>query len=288
MALKVFALLRGNFMIAKFAFAATAVLSIGAIQVASAADMAVKARPMPVAVYNWTGCYIGVSAGAKGAYTRDRVTTPGVAGGGITSPTTALDLGQPDDSTWLAGGQAGCNYQTGNWVFGIEGDAHAQRWSQSNTLAPGVPPIFVAGDRFDLSSDWQASARGRIGYAVDRSLFYVTGGAAFTQVRATSNWIPFGIFPGTLASDTKTLVGGTVGVGVEYAVTNNIILGAEGRYSYYGSQRFNGGAVAAISVPGAVVTFVNSASFRDVRVDTGEILFRASYKFGPGAVVAKY
>jgi outer membrane immunogenic protein len=281
----------GEFMLGKFELTVAAMLSIGAIGAASAADMAVKARPpVPVPVYSWTGCYIGLSAGAKGAFPRDTVTTPGVAGGGIVTPTVALDLGRENDnSTWLGGGQVGCNYQTGNWVFGVEADAHAQRWGQSNTLAPGVPPIFVAGDRFDLWSDWQASARGRVGYAgYDRTLLYVTGGAAFTQVRATSNFIPIGIFPGTLVSDTKTLVGGTVGVGIEYAVTNNIILGAEGRYSYYGSQRFNAGAVAAIAVPGAAVTFVNTNAFRDVRLETGEILFRASYKFGPGAVVAKY
>ena len=48
---------------------------------------------------------------------------------------------------------------------------------------------------------WQASARGRIGYAFDRTLFYVTGGAAFTNVRVGSNFIVAGIFPATVASD---------------------------------------------------------------------------------------
>ena len=123
---------------------------------------------------------------------------------------------------------------------------------------------------------------------MDRTLFYVTGGAAFTGVRASSNFVPFGIFPGTLASETKTLTGGTIGAGVEYAVTNNLTLGMEGRYSYYGSERFNAGSVAIISVPGAAVTFLRTDAFRDIRVETGEILFKANYKFGPSAVVAKY
>jgi outer membrane immunogenic protein len=265
---------------------------LGGIIGANAADMAVKARPMvvPVMVYDWTGCYIGVSGGGKIANVRDRTTIPGTTAGGITNATVFADLNGDDNSTWLAGGQVGCNYQApgSRWVFGIEGDAHAQHWTQSGTLAAGVLPPLVAGDRFDLSSDWQASVRGRVGYAFDRTLLYVTGGAAFTQVRANSNFIPITIFPGTIASDTKTLIGGTIGGGVEYAVTNNFTLGMEGRYTWYGSERFAAGPVAVIAVPGAAVTFARVDAYRDVRVETGEVLFKANYKFGPGAVVAKY
>jgi outer membrane immunogenic protein len=268
-----------------------AVVSLAGLGAASAADMAVKARPMPVAVYNWTGCYIGVSAGAKGAYPSERAVIPGATGGTLTTTTTVQDFGRDsnDDSTWLAGGQVGCNYQAAgsHWVFGVEGDAHAQHWSQTN-IVQFFNNTFVPGDRFDLASDWQASARGRIGYAFDRTLFYVTGGAAFTDVRATTNWIPFGIFPGTTATQTRTLVGGTVGAGVEYAVTNNITLGMEGRYTQYESQRFDAGPLAVIGLPGNAPIFVRSNTYRDVRLETGEILFKANYKFGPGVVVAKY
>lgn len=268
-----------------------AVISLTGLGAASAADMAVKARPMPVAVYNWTGCYIGVSAGAKGAYPSERAVIPGATGGTITTTTSVQDFGRDsnDDGTWLAGGQVGCNYQAAgsHWVFGIEGDAHAQHWAQSNYVQ-FFNNLFVPNDRFDLASDWQASARGRIGYAWDRTLFYVTGGAAFTDVRATSTYIPFGIFPGTITSQTKNLVGGTVGAGVEYAVTDKITLGMEGRYTQYESQRFNENPLAVIAPPGAAVTFVRVNTYRDIRLETGEILFKANYKFGPGAVVAKY
>jgi len=64
-------------------------------------------------------------------------------------------------------------------------------------------PLFVTGDIYELRSDWQASARGRIGYAIDRTLFYGTGGAAFTQVRAYTNWVPDGVFPGVITSTSK-------------------------------------------------------------------------------------
>ena len=126
-------------------------------------------------------------------------------------------------------------------MFGVEGDAHAQRWSSFTALGAGSPVPFVTGDQFGLRSDWQASVRGRVGYAMDRTLFYVTGGVAFTQVRSYSNWIPFQIFPGTIAYDSKTLTGGTVGAGMEYAFTNNFTVGVEGRYTWYGNERFNAG-----------------------------------------------
>jgi outer membrane immunogenic protein len=273
-------------MIKKFGWALAAVVSIGSLGSASAADMAVKARPMPVPVpvYNWTGCYIGLSAGAKGVRAGDTVNIPAAA----PAPASSLDLGRGEADTWLAGGQAGCNYQTGRWVFGVEADGHAQRWNTSSTIAGALPTLFVTGDVFDLHSDWQASARGRVGYAMDRTLFYVTGGAAFTEVRATSNWVPFGIFPGTLASQSKTLVGATVGAGVEHAITDNFTLGIEGRYSWYGTERINAGSVAVFALPGAAVVFVNSPTYRDIKLETGEILFKANWKFGPTAVVAKY
>jgi len=243
-----------------------------------------------VPVYNWTGCYIGLSAGAKGAATKDTIYNPATA---FPTPASSLYLGNLDDQTWIAGGQVGCNYQSGKWVFGIEGDAQAQRWGMSSTIGGPLPFNFVPGDTFDLRSDWQASIRGRVGYAMDRTLFYVSGGVAFTQVRAYSNWIPAFIgnipVPAVLAYDSKTLTGGTVGVGVEHAVTDNFTLGLEGRYSYYGNQRFNSGLVPAAAIIGAgPATFVNTPTYRTVQVETGEVIFKANWKFGPSAVVAKY
>jgi outer membrane immunogenic protein len=273
-----------DFMKRHLGWALASVISVAGFGAASAADMAVKARPMVVPVYNWTGCYVGLSAGGKGIATNDRVFIPATA---FTAASNA-DLGRLEDTTWIAGGQVGCNYQSGKWVFGIEGDAHAQRWATSSTLVGIVPPLFVPGDTFELRSDWQASIRGRIGYAMDRTLFYVSGGAAFTDVRAYTNWIVAPPFPGLIVNQSRTLTGGTVGAGVEHAVTDNFTLGLEGRYSYYGNQRFDAGSLAVFIPPGAAVTFINSPAYRTVRVETGELIFKANWKFGPSVVVAKY
>ena len=272
-------------MIRNLGWALAAAASLAGIGAASAADMAVKARPLPPPVYSWTGCYIGFSAGGKGVRTRDTVNKPGIP----QIAASSVYLGELEDATWIAGGQVGCNYQTGNWVFGIEGDAHGQRWGvQSTLVGPFFPPGFAFGDTFELHSDWQASARGRVGYANDRALFYVTGGAAFTEVRSFSSWaaIP-GIRAALVATDDRTLTGWTIGAGVEWAATNNITLGLEGRYSDYGTQRFNSGPVVT-NVGLVAPLLVTRNTYRDVHIETGEIMARASWKFGPSAVVAKY
>lgn len=270
-------------MIRNLGWTLAAVVSLAGIGAASAADMAVKARPLPPPVYSWTGCYIGLSAGGKGVRTRDTVNIPAAP----PAPASSLVLGELEDVTWIAGGQAGCNYQSGNWVFGIEGDAHAQKWVTSSILAGPLPPLFAAGDIFELRSDWQASARARVGYAMDRTLFYVTGGAAFTEVRAYSNWVAVPPLPGTIAYDSRTLTGWTIGAGVEHAVTNNLTLGIEGRYSDYGTHRFNAGPLAVFIGQAAPLT-VFSNTYRDVKIETGEVMVKANWKFWPGAVVAKY
>ena len=272
-----------------FGWAAAVAVSLAGVGAASAADMAVKARPVPVAVYSWTGCYIGVSGGGKWARAEESVVIPAA---GLFGQTAVGYTTEP--STWLVGGQAGCNMQSGNWVFGVEADAHAQRWSSLYTLGAGFPAPFVTGDQYGLSSDWQASVRGRVGYAMDRTLFYVTGGVAFTEIQSYTNWIPgvFGgiAFPGTIAYDRQIAFGGTVGAGIEYAWTNNFTVGVEGRYTWYGTERLAAGPLAttAIGVNGAAPAFITSNTYRDVRLETAEVLVKANWKFGPGAVVAKY
>ena len=205
-------------------------------------------------------------------------------------PATAADLGRREAETWIAGGQVGCNYQAGNWVFGIEGDAHAQRWQQSDVLFGLLAPPVGNGSVFDLSSDWQASARGRIGYAMNRTLFYGTAGAAWTEVRSNVSWIPnvVGPAPALLFSNTRTLTGVTVGAGVEHAVTDNFTLGLEGRYTWYERERVLVGLVPIGAVVGAAVVLVNGNAYRDIQIETGEIMVKANWKFGPTPVVARY
>src|SRR5262245_17260221 len=96
---------------------------IAAISTASAADLRApvytKAPPPAPVLFNWTGFYVGLNAGGKWITNSDQV---------ITSGGTLFTLGGNNDSSWIAGGQVGYNWQApgSQWVFGIEGDIDAQ------------------------------------------------------------------------------------------------------------------------------------------------------------------
>jgi outer membrane immunogenic protein len=130
---------------------------------------------------NWTGFYVGINGGygfGKSSW----------SGGGFTT-------GDFDVKGAQAGGTAGYNFQTGVWVWGLEGDLD---WSGMKGSTLGL----------ETKNDWMGTARGRFGYAGWNNLLpYITGGAAFGNIKATA--------PGV--SVTKTNVGWTAGAGLEYA-----------------------------------------------------------------------
>jgi outer membrane immunogenic protein len=81
-------------------------------------------------------------------------------------------------------------------------------------------------------SDWQGSARGRVGWAFNQILLYATGGWAFAHITNTYDTTAFG---GGFASISGTRSGWTVGGGAEYALNKNWSLRAEYRYSDFGN-----------------------------------------------------
>ena len=271
-----------------------AVLALAMPFSAHAADLpaaapAYKAPVMAPPVFSWTGCYIGGNLGGKWQAHREvSVTLPGVAGF-ATSTFVFDDSSGNNNGAFVGGGQIGCNYQTGQVVFGIEGDFDWSHLSNSFTVGPFAPLNFVQGDSFSWNTRWQASLRGRLGYAWDRTLFYVTGGVAWTDVNFNANWlatrcgganIAVVICPALNTTDSATLTGATVGGGLEYAIWNNLIAGIEGRYTWYGNHTFNTGALAI--TPGAGGVFVTSATSASVKLNTAEVLGRLSWKFDWG------
>ena len=127
------------------AIAVTAMFGIGA---ASAADLA--ARPYtkapalaPVAVYNWTGCYIGGNVG--GGWARTRQDQIAKVGGPAIIPNN--DFGASDNTNFIGGGQIGCDYQfAGNWVVGVQGMADFGD-IRSSHVVPTAFPGFPVGAR---------------------------------------------------------------------------------------------------------------------------------------------
>jgi outer membrane immunogenic protein len=252
-----------------------AALATFAAAPAFAADMAIKAMPAPTPAWSWTGWYVGGNLGGKWAKTStDTVNFGPNAAAGIPAG-ASLGIGSFNPDTFMGGAQIGYNLQSGPAVFGLEADIDAQRWSSTQTLtAFAIGTLFVPGDSFTVKSDWQGSVRGRLGYAWDRTLLYVTGGLALTGVKTSSNFVVFGIDPATAGSQTKTLAGATLGGGLEQMVTRNVSLGVEGRYSWYGSQTFNTGTVALAGPPP-----VFSSVSQTFKLNTAEVLGKINYHF---------
>jgi outer membrane immunogenic protein len=178
---------------------------------AAAADLPPRPAPAPYykapvvsPIYNWTGFYIGINGG--GGFGR-----------------SAWDsTGGFNTSGGLVGGTVGYNYQAGAAVFGLEGDID---WADINgTTNNGCPLGCKTRD------DWLSTVRGRLGYAADRFMPFVTGGAAFGDIKTST--------PG-FAGATSDRAGWTVGAGLEFAFAPNWTAKAE--YLYVNLGKFNCG-----------------------------------------------
>jgi outer membrane immunogenic protein len=212
----------------------TAFFGVVAAGSALAADIPMKApvykAPVVVPVaYSWSGCYVGGNGGGLWAR-KDFSVPPIVTFGGTTFNTGGAAIGSQDVNGWLAGGQIGCNYQTGAWVFGIQGDYDWVSARGSSSAVFGPAGIF---ENTRISS--LGSVTGRVGYAWDRFLAYVKGGVAWERdsydVTAVFAGVP--LF-GANSSDTRT--GWTIGAGGEYAFTDYLTGFVEGDYYDFGTR----------------------------------------------------
>jgi outer membrane immunogenic protein len=195
-----------NKLLSALAAATITIISVPAIAAdLPARRMPVKAVPVAPATYNWTGLYVGVHAG--------------YAWGELTSDVnTAVDH---EPTGGLFGGQIGYNWQSGQFVFGVEVDlAYSTVKGDDSGTVPG-PFTFNA----ESEMKYLGTVRGRLGVAQDRVLFYVTGGFAWAKVDATMTVVGAGT-----GSDTMNLTGWTAGGGIEYAFAPNWTVRAEYLY----------------------------------------------------------
>lgn len=195
----------------------------------------------PIPAFSWTGVYVGVEGGVD-------FITPSVYDG--------FNTYNNDITGGLFGGVVGYNYEfPNNFLLGLEGDAGGV-FGARRTI------VTVAAPNYYNDSSYFADIRARAGYAIGRSLLYAAGGVAFGDVQTA-------FVDG--ASFTAGRVGYTIGGGLEYAFTDNLIGRAEYRHSDLGSQ------------------WVGGNTFRTT-YQTDAVLAGLLYKFGPAPVpvVAKY
>src|SRR5690606_31219770 len=110
--------------------------------------------PPAAVAYDWTGVYIGV----QGGYVWTDLDFPGG--------------GNENFNGGTLGAHVGANWQHDSVVFGVEADIN-YIWNENDYLLGGVP--------VEIGTDWAGSIRARLGFALDRTLIYGTGGLAIAR-----------------------------------------------------------------------------------------------------------
>jgi outer membrane immunogenic protein len=222
-----------------------------------------KAPPVVVApIYDWSGFYIG----ANGGWGESRNCWGIVPLAGTTIPD-----GCASRSGGVFGGQLGYRWQSGQFVFGLEGQGDWANLSGSRVSV--FNPFFSTGVKVDAVGLFT----GQIGYAWNASLLYLKGGAATTRNRFDVWTTASGVNVATASSNRW---GGTVGVGWEYGFAPNWSAGIEYDHLFMGDSN-NSFSVANPLLAGAA---------NRISQDVDMVTLRVNYRFGgytnPG--VARY
>jgi outer membrane immunogenic protein len=227
---------------------------------AMAADMPVKyVPPAPPPVFSWSGCYVGLHVGA-GWQVSSFVEQEGsrrmlVAESGV---------------GWLGGGQAGCNLQWRAFVIGLEGEVWGSTLYDREFFQAGT---FTA--EAQSRNRWDAAVSVRSGLAFDRAFVYGKLGAVWGKFDYDEH-VASGFFFSASSTGSATITGVLIGVGFEYALTDNWTTKFEYNYIDYGNKivEFLGTECDPVCA---------SATFRQTVKEVKQLAkLGINYKFGVG------
>lgn len=228
---------------------------------ALADETAVKVPSAPAPVFNWTGFYVGALAGY--GFSDNKSSFSGF------DPGDTPPAQSPNGRGIVAGGEAGYNYQFGNFVAGLEADLS---YTHMHGRATGTSAFGVV-QSVEQDIDWLGTLRARLGVVpVDRLLIFGTGGAAFGGTGLSGS-----VNPGVNCAVTScgngsvsgTNSGWTGGGGLEYAVSNQLSLKAEYQYVDLGRR--------SLTYP---ITLAVSQSTTTSEFRANVIRFGLNFKFG--------
>jgi outer membrane immunogenic protein len=229
--------------------------SVSFASLATAADIPVRSAPPAVPAiipFSWTGPYVGVNAGWSWGRAAGGLTVPATVNGAanaINAQATSLALmagNQSHDVSGFTGGLTlGYNYQMNNIVLGVEGDVNYL--GLGKTYSGPVQTIARSSQAIDkIDGSLLATLRLRAGYAMGRSLIYLTGGVAFTDAKFKRNldWTFSDTCPASAlgvrchTGSGSYNAGWTLGAGYEHAFSNNLTGKIEYLYTDFGSAKF--------------------------------------------------
>lgn len=250
----------------------TSVIAIATASAAQAADVIIPRETAPAVItaapaYSWTGFYLGAQIGGRSMKTDKGSSTlgyhdlklSGMLGGLYTGYNVDLGngviFGLDTDVSFIG------KKDTINGMNMVVGWGAGKSVDEINKLLDDAKierkdGLTVAGaddykETITMKEKWSGATRVRIGFAADRIMPYIAGGVAYTQMQGISalevkknRLLPANenggklIASGNVYDETKTLVGFTLGAGVDFAMTDNVLLRAEYRYSDYGKKKY--------------------------------------------------
>jgi outer membrane immunogenic protein len=207
----------GMYRFLKISLVAAALVSTPIVADAADAVPAPVYRPAPPIIpliYNWNGFYVGGHVGA------------GWSDGG--------------DAGFLGGGQAGYNYQIGQWVLGAEWQMSATSIKDTVSTSFIFPGFAVGAASIEARLDWVSTFAARFGWAFDHWLVYgkVGGAWAHTSVDIVNTINSSVLVGGISTSFDRTVSGWMLGVGAEYALWDNWTAKVEYNMMDFGSDFF--------------------------------------------------
>jgi outer membrane immunogenic protein len=259
---------------------------------AYAADLPVKAPVAVVPIPSWAGFYIGGNAGAGSAEGNFTLSPGGcfLTGACGTPALNPLRTFTEDNlNTFFVGGaQAGYNWQTGNFVYGLEGDINYNGWNNNTNIVYNLaaPLVGTFTDAVNTKLNWFGTVRGRIGVAASPTIMiFATGGLAYGQVSSST----LGVF--SAGGDTyagtasSTRAGWTAGGGMEWMFLPNWSLKWEYLFIDLGKLNYTDRCIVACGAFATPQAYATSVQFREQVARVG-----INYHFNPppAAVVAKY
>jgi outer membrane immunogenic protein len=203
-----------RYLVAASAFALVTASSVQAADIVHA-----PASPAPVAApaFSWNGFYAGGEIG--GSWARTKVNKWDAAG--------SQTNGSSRPNSFIGGLFAGYNFDIGsNVVLGLDTDFLWEKVKGQSSVTSGATTY-----KAEVKQKWVGSTRARLGYAADRWLPYVAAGVAYGRINTS-------VTGGDTFAKNKTPAGWTAGAGVDYAMTDNILLRLEYRYTDFGKKTY--------------------------------------------------
>ncbi|MPZ56919.1 MAG: outer membrane beta-barrel protein [Rhizobiales bacterium] len=225
----------------KFLLSGTVLCTVIGAGSAMAADIPAPVYKEPMLappVFTWAGFYIGANAGyAWSGSNSVNMTGTDTGGGGLGSALAGggipASIGLSADG-FIGGIQLGYNWQFGQWVYGLETDIQWVDGEDSATVRTNVPAFFPIRTSVSRELSWLGTLRARLGVTFTPTvLAYVTGGLAYGEHELALSVVAPAAAPpmNSRATSRETLVGWTVGGGLEWALWENWSVKAE--YLYY-------------------------------------------------------